>query len=120
MPNYNQIENPELKALLIKSQAIASLPEEAQNLLIEKVSKLPPEGQTAIIEVLEKEQAQLAEAVNKMADNPALVAEVLLKQKNEVISIENQMNKSVIQAKENADPNQANPEQILDTLNQNE
>lgn len=101
--------------LFAKSQAILSLPEVEKEKLLEKFMLLPIEGQQAILDILKTEQ----ETIEKMRieQDPVQLAAQQLEKNNRIIAIEHALKAQVLDAKEKADTNENDLDNILTQLN---
>jgi len=62
MLNYNPIQNESLRTLVMLSESIHSLPEDAVQNMVAQIANLDVDGQKALIATLEDEQKQIAAA----------------------------------------------------------
>lgn len=86
--NYDSIKNSRLKALVMASESIHSLPEAALAQMIARIAAMPEVGQVQLIAALEDEQKQIQAAKLAKGITPEVEMQNLKEGTSKLIQVE--------------------------------
>lgn len=103
MPQYDPIKNERLRALVMASESIHSLPEENVRQMITQIAALDDDGQAALIATLEDEQKQIAAAKRAKGITPEMELAQISENMTKVAAIKHDFEMAVLKENEKED-----------------
>jgi hypothetical protein len=107
MPQYDPIGNERLRALVMASESIHSLPEEDIQKMVTQIAALDDNGQEAMIKTLEDEQKQIAAAKRAKGITPEMELAAINENMAKVAAIKRDFEMSVLKENEREETQQS-------------
>jgi len=100
MPQYDLIQNEQLRILVMASESIHSLPEDEEQSMIERIAALDENSQAAMIKTLEDEQRQIAAAKRAKGITPEMELAQISESMSKVAAIKHDFEMAVLKENE--------------------